>query len=121
MQPNIHGRLKALELKIRNTDTPVNEKWGYMIEHRRYMEDLLMELCHQRCDKNLWEIEQYKKKTDQYLESNLRQIFTELQNLAVLLEKANNGELPPSQMIEELAARIQALEKTVATMRARMS
>ena len=63
----------------------------------------------------------YQQDLDAWLDKTLQQVFLELQSLATLLEKANSGQLPPSDEIAELAQRLSALEKAVAGLQARQA
>lgn len=61
------------------------------------------------------------EKLETRVEDNLQQIYSELQSLIVLLEKANKGELPPNLELAEVIARLQTLETTVAGIQVRIS
>ena len=63
----------------------------------------------------------YQQDLDAWLDKTLQQVFLELQSLSTLLEKANKGQLPPSDEIAELAQRLAALEKTVAWLQSRQA
>lgn len=110
------------EKKYAKTDTiPASQLLTFLSIFKDETVILVHDHMEQSLERLRREQEYYQEKLEERLEAILQQIFQEIQGLAALLEQANNGELPPSDEIAELAGRLLALEKTVAGMQARQA